>query len=208
MQRRDKILLILLAAQIPLFAALYRFRSNSQMAPVEMTTLTAEQVIGNRANITGMPDAPYTLVEFGDYQCPPCAALAPKVEELVRKNSKILNFRFRHFPLSMHKFAMEAAQISELSRKNGTFHQFHQEAYALKAQFNPQTILDLARKHGIDYANVMEAEKVELLNQVQKDIEQGESIRVDSTPTFILCAPNKKIWKINTLSQIDSLLNP
>ena len=61
------------------------------------------------AHIRGNPDAPVTLEEFGDFQCPPCGKCSEFVEELLKEYNSRLRLVFRNFPLSGHEHAREAA---------------------------------------------------------------------------------------------------
>ncbi len=63
----------------------------------------------------GDPDAPCTLVEYGDYQCPSCGQAYPIVKRVQKHFGKRLSFVFRNFPLTqMHPFAEPAAETAEL----------------------------------------------------------------------------------------------
>ncbi len=78
------------------------------------------------AHIRGNPDAPVTLEEFGDFQCPPCGKFSEFVEELLKEyNSRV----FRNFPLSGHEHAREAALAAEAVGLQGKFWEMHDTLY-------------------------------------------------------------------------------
>jgi len=82
-------------------------------------------IIPATAPILGNPDAPFTLVEFGDYQCGMCAAIRPKVEELLKKLGKEINFVFLHYPIRGHEHAALAAEAAVEAAVQGKFWQLH-----------------------------------------------------------------------------------
>ena len=112
-------------AQVVVFASLYWAHARAKPVPVvekpKLIQVSPTALIGNEAELLGHRRAPYTLVEFGDYQCPPCAHRNEQVKRLLEEFPAELRFRFRHYPLEMHRYAMHCALISEISRARGNF---------------------------------------------------------------------------------------
>src|SRR5437773_752520 len=81
------------------------------------------------AHVRGNPDAPVTLEEFGDFQCPPCGQFAGFVEELLKEYDSRLRVVFRNFPLSGHEHAREAALAAEAAGLQGKFWEMHDTLY-------------------------------------------------------------------------------
>jgi protein-disulfide isomerase len=81
------------------------------------------------AHIRGNPDAPVTLEEFGDFQCPPCGKFSEFVEELLKEYNSRLRLVFRNFPLSGHEHAREAALAAEAAGLQGKFWEMHDTLY-------------------------------------------------------------------------------
>src|SRR5207249_8168664 len=77
----------------------------------------------------GRADAPVTLVEFGDFQCPPCANLSDPINQLERDYRSRLRVVFRHFPLANHQHAREAALASEAAGLQRRFWEMHDTLY-------------------------------------------------------------------------------
>ena len=73
----------------------------------------------------GNPDAPVTLEEFGDFQCPPCASVASFIDELTKEYQPHLRVVFRNFPLAMHKNAGPAALAAEAAVCKGHYWEMH-----------------------------------------------------------------------------------
>jgi protein-disulfide isomerase len=80
-------------------------------------------------HVRGRPDAPVTLVEFGDFQCPPCANLSEPINQLERDYRSRLRVIFRHFPLANHQHAREAALASEAAGLQDRFWEMHDLLY-------------------------------------------------------------------------------
>ena len=81
------------------------------------------------AHVRGNPDAPVTLEEFGDFQCPPCGQFAVFVEELLKEYDSRLRVVFRNFPLPAHEHAREAALAAEAAGFQGKFWEMHDTLY-------------------------------------------------------------------------------
>ena len=82
------------------------------MADDEVVRLTMP--VGKRDHAQGPADAPVTLVEYGDYECPHCGRAYPIVKEVQRRLGSELRFVFRNFPLSeSHPHAEHAAEAAE-----------------------------------------------------------------------------------------------
>jgi protein-disulfide isomerase len=169
--------------------------------PLHITEATA---IGPRANFLGNAASPYTLIEFGDYQCPPCHAAAAKIPELLERYSGRLKFTFRNFPLTgIHSSAMKAALIAECARYDGTFWKVHDALYNIDPSAFDDHSMDLA------VANCYKGRNPQFLRysvraheQVQQDVRTAELMGVDKTPSFVLCTPGGKVLLLSDLSQL------
>jgi protein-disulfide isomerase len=107
---------------------LYRAKRLPALAIPENSTTSA---MGGTemVHVRGRPDAPVTLVEFGDFQCPPCANLSEPINQLERDYGARLRFVFRHLPLANHQHAREAALASEAAGLQGRFWEMHDLLY-------------------------------------------------------------------------------
>src|SRR5207253_3753422 len=76
-------------------------------------------------HILGSHDAPVTLEEFGDFQCPPCGILSGPINQLEQDYRPRLRVIFRHFPLVTHAHALEAAVAAEAAGAQGRFWEMH-----------------------------------------------------------------------------------
>ena len=107
---------------------LYRAKRLPALAIPENSTTSA---MGGTemVHVRGRADAPVTLVEFGDFQCPPCATLADPIDKLEREYRPRLRLVFRHLPFPNHQHAREAALASEAASLQGRFWEMHDLLY-------------------------------------------------------------------------------
>jgi hypothetical protein len=105
-------------------------RTDDLVLRSSVLNVSAAKVIGVHPCYRGEADAPYTLVEFGDYQCPPCREANRELSPILEKCRFKLRFVFRNLPLvSIHKYAMEAAVLAAMARDQGKFWAMHDELY-------------------------------------------------------------------------------
>ena len=84
----------------------------------------------NNSATKGPADAPVTVTLFDDFQCPYCARLLPTIEKVMQAYPTQVRVVFKHFPLSMHKFARQAAIASIAARNQGKFWPLHDQLFA------------------------------------------------------------------------------
>jgi protein-disulfide isomerase len=143
-------------------------------------------------HVRGNPDAPVTLEEFGDFQCPPCGALAGPIKQLEHDYQPRLRVIFHHFPLINHQHAREAAWASEAAGLQGRFWEMHDLLYReqpvwSKAADAPMLFNAYAGILGLDierFKKDIESDKVKA--RVARDQQQATSLGVQNTPTIFL----------------------
>ena len=129
-----------------------------------------------------------TLVEYGDYECPHCAATHPVLKQLLAEMIGQFRFVFRHFPLGvMHPHAARAAEAAEAAGAQGKFWEMHERLFAAQQNLEPAQLLDHARALGLDEAQ-FESDLAQRrhLSRVQEDFRGGIRSGVNGTPTFFL----------------------
>ena len=115
----------------------------------EYASLTPD--VSARDHIEGPENAPITLVEFGDYQCPYCGAAYPVVKRLQKTLGKKLRFVFRNFPLTeAHPYALVAAEAAEAAALQGKFWEMHDLIYENQDELEPRILVAWAEKLGLD----------------------------------------------------------
>src|SRR4030095_4756058 len=144
------------------------------------------------AHVRGNPDAPVTLEEFADFQCPPCSQFAPFAEELLREYDSRLRVVFRNFPLPGHEHAREAALAAEAAGLQGKFWEMHDTLYReqetwSKAPNARELFESYAGTIGLDldkFKNDMDSEQARA--RVDADRQRGESLGIQTTPTLFI----------------------
>src|SRR6188508_427866 len=105
--------------------------------------------VAKRDHAQGPADAPVTLLEYGDYECPYCGRAYPIVKEIQRRLGDRLRFVFRNFPLnSVHPHAGVAAQAAEAAAAQGKFWEMHDLLYEHQHDLADVDLQSLAIKVG------------------------------------------------------------
>ena len=163
----------------------------------QLLTIPEEKILPGKdgaesVHVRGNPDAPVTLEEFGDFQCPPCGNLAVFIDELVKEYGPRLRIVFRNFPLPNHKHAREAALVAEAAGLQGRFWEMHDLLYREQAVWsNADDVRELFDSYagmiGLNldqFKKDMEGEKAKA--RVDSDHRRGDSLGVKSTPTLFI----------------------
>src|ERR1700679_1565775 len=117
----------------------------------ESGTLTP--TVSARDHVQGAADAPLTLVEFGDYQCPYCGAAYPVVKKLQKTLGKKLRFVFRNFPLTQaHPYALAAAETAEAAALLEKFWPMHDMIYEHQEELSVESLIGWAQALGMPEA--------------------------------------------------------
>jgi protein-disulfide isomerase len=153
------------------------------------TTWTSEltpPVSEERDHIRGRLDAPVTLLEYGDFQCPYCGAAHPVVENVRRTEGDNLRFAFRHFPMTtVHPLAERAAEAAEVAGSQGKFWEMHDILYENQKRLGDDDLRGYAEQLDLDVA-VFDRELAEHVHaeRVREDFMSGVRSGVNGTPTF------------------------
>ena len=141
--------------------------------------------------IRGPKDAPITLVEYSDFECPFCSRGYQTVMELMNKYPGKIRFIYKHLPLSFHENAMIASQYYEAVRLQSEKKamEFHDEIFKNQAKLkNGAAFLDtVAKKVGADLAKVKKDFNSEAVNKrIAEDMEEAAEFGMQGTPGFLL----------------------
>lgn len=177
------------------------FYNNSKSKPVDNNSNTpSKSPVGIPPNAPpggtnwtkGSPTAAVTIEEYADFQCPTCAQMHPKVNEIRNVFGDRVRIVFRHFPLSGHPFAYDAALAAEAAGLQGKFWEMqnllfnNQQSWANST--NPrQMFADYAKTLGLNvdqFSNDMIG--LPIKNRVDGDLQRGRAIGVGSTPSFFI----------------------
>jgi protein-disulfide isomerase len=172
----------------------------------------------------GPENAPVTLEEFGDFECPPCGMLYPVLKSIESEYGSRLRVIFREFPLTPpHVHALAAARAAEAAGLQGRFFEMHDLLYenqkAWKDVFDVRPIFeDYAKKIGLDIEKWKTDQESEIVaRRITLDGSRGHSLGVKGTPTVFLnnrevpfeeMAPEGKITPDGLRKAINKVLNP
>ena len=144
--------------------------------------------VSARDHIEGRDDAPVTLVEYGDYQCPYCGEAHQVIKRLQKALAKKLRFVFRNFPLThAHPYAMMAAETAEAAALQGKFWQMHDFIFENQESLAPEALPAWANELGLDMKKFATAIKERsAVKRIDEDRASGIESGVNGTPTFFI----------------------
>jgi protein-disulfide isomerase len=142
----------------------------------------------DRDHIHGPVDAPVTLVEYGDYECPYCGEAYPIVKQIQERLGKQLRFVFRNFPISTaHPHAEYAAEAAEAAAAQDRFWEMHDHLYEHQQRLRIDDLRSYARAIELDL-DLFDKELAEHVHadRVHQDFMSGVRSGVNGTPTFFI----------------------
>ena len=144
--------------------------------------------VSDKDHRQGDPDAPCTLVEYGDYQCPSCGHAYPIVKRVQKHFGKRLLFVFRNFPLSeMHPYAEPAAETAEFAGAHHKFWEMHDLLYENQDRLDDALLFQLAQQLQLNPEKLRQAlASKEFEPRVRTDFRGGVRSGVNGTPTFFI----------------------
>ena len=194
MKRHLPFLIIGVVALLTIGAGILLYYSKRIPLPVASGNWSASEIESDKLiHIRGRADAPITLEEFGDFQCPPCGGLAGPINQIEKDYSPRLRVIFRQFPLpAFHPHAREAAFASEAAALQGRFWEMHDLLYREQSVWSiasdPQALFNAyAGMLGLNidrFEKDMESEQVKA--RVDADQLRGNTLGVTATPTIFI----------------------
>jgi protein-disulfide isomerase len=136
----------------------------------------------------GRDDAPVTIVEFSDYQCPFCSRAEPVVKQVLAKYPDTVRLVYRHFPLdSVHPQARPAAIAAVCADAQGRFWEFHDKVFASQDELSSDKLAGLADELDLDRATFDDCIASEAAAKtVADDLADGQSAGTTGTPAFFV----------------------
>lgn len=135
----------------------------------------------------GPKDAPITIVEFSDFQCPFCGRAASTVDQVLEAYPGKIQLFFRHFPLDFHKQAPKASEAAMCAGEQNKFWEYHDVLFKNQDKLMPEDLTRHAEGLGLDSAKFNEClNSNKYAATVQKDLEAGKKLGVTGTPAFFI----------------------
>jgi protein-disulfide isomerase len=158
--------------------------------------------VTERDHVQGRPDAPVTLLEYGDYECPHCGRAYPIVKEVQQRLGRQLRFVFRNFPLSeIHPHAQHAAEAAEAAAAQRRFWEMHDLLFEHQRALADGDLVAYARRLDLEVEQ-FERELGEHMHRrrVREDFLSGIRSGVNGTPTFFINGVrHDDAWDVETL---------
>ena len=144
--------------------------------------------VSERDHVIGPADAPLTLVEYGDYQCPYCGRAFPIVQALRKRMGARLRFVFRNLPLTqIHEHAEHAAEVAEAAGAQGRFWPMHDLLFQRQFALDDASLLEYAAELKLDVERVTrELADGTHRERVRHDFLTGVKSGANGTPTFFI----------------------
>jgi protein-disulfide isomerase len=141
-----------------------------------------------RDHVRGAPDAPITLVEYEDFECPFCRSAAPVILELLERHDMTLCFVSRHLPLpDVHPFSALAALAVEAAGGQGKFWEMHDLLFGRQDRLQLPDLVRYADELGLDVrAFELDLNSERYTARVAEDVAGAEATGVAGTPTFFI----------------------
>ena len=172
-----------------------------------LTTIDVDFILP--INIAGSPflgkeDAPVTIVEFSDFECPYCSQAVPLLEEVLKKNPDTVKLVFKNMPLSAHRYAELAARAALAAKEQGKFWEFYHELFSAP-KLNPPAIDAIAVKLKLDIPRFKrDIGSPKIQQELIQDLKDAETAGVTGTPAIFV---NGRALRNRSLPAIQELIH-
>ena len=192
-----------------IIALLFAYYFFAKPAPVSKEV--SEITISKTDHVRGAADGKVTLVEFGDFQCPACAAYEPLVRQVAEDNKTVLKVVYKHFPLTqIHQNALISAKAAEAAGVQGKFWEMHDMLYDKQPEWSTglnarDMIMKYAAELKLDtkkFSDDLNSKALE--DKIFAEAKEGTKLGVQGTPTFFL--NGKKLESPSSLEAFDKLI--
>src|SRR3954469_4264656 len=163
-------------------------RARQIAATIDELADLAEDVVPERDHVRGAEDAPVTLVEYGDYECPYCGRAEVVIRELLQAFGDDLRYVWRHLPLAdVHPDAQTAAEAAEAAGAQGRFWDMHDCLLDHQDELSPKDLQRHAETLGLDVERFAEDLRRRVYaERVADDVHTADASGVAGTPSFFV----------------------
>jgi protein-disulfide isomerase len=135
----------------------------------------------------GKDNAPVTIVEFGDFQCPFCLRAESILKQIRTKYGDKIRLVYMDFPLGMHAHAFDAAEAGRCAGEQNKFWQYHDAVFADQAKLSATDLKATAARVGLNSAQFNSCfDHSKYQSEIHKDLNEGMKLGVTGTPTFFI----------------------
>ena len=155
----------------------------SNQRPIDLTV-----PVNTTDHILGPVNAPVTVVEYGDFECPNCKQAAPAVKLLLHRFEGRIRFVYRHFPLEeVHPHALHAAEAAECAGGQGKFWPMHDLLFESQPHLKLPQLRSYAERLDLDLPRYAAEMKDQVyLQRIREHMHSGRESGVRATPTFFV----------------------
>jgi protein-disulfide isomerase len=148
--------------------------------PVQIIDIAGEPVRGDA-------NAPVTVVEFTDFECPACGAMYPVLEQVLPTYGARVRFVVRNFPLLRHAHSRKAAEAADAAHAQGKFFEYTALLFKRQNALDVPSLKKYASEIGLDRARFdAELDSGKYAEEVRHDLDDGQVYGVDVTPTIFI----------------------
>ncbi len=163
--------------------------SDAPAASATQQTVKRYDIAEDDDYVLGPADAPITIIEFSDYQCPFCTKYEVQVAQRLRQEfPDQIRFIYRDFPLySIHPFAAPAAEAANCAGEQGAYWQYHDALFSGKYEFSQAAFAQYAAELSLDagqFKDCLDSRKYQA--EVEADYEYAANLGIRSTPTIFI----------------------
>lgn len=150
----------------------------------DLTALTDDDAI------KGDKNAPVTIIEFSDYECPFCEKFYSETYSQIEKNyikTGKVKFIYRDFPLGFHQNAQKAAEAAECAGEQGKYYEMHNQLFEKGVSGGSAGFKQYAKELGLDPTKFNQClDSGAMVSEVKKDLADGSKLGVSGTPAFFI----------------------
>ena len=185
--KNKSVVLSVLIIGLAIFAAAVWYQTRpapvAQVEPVQPEI--AEALIRSYSPILGPEEAPVTIVEFFDYNCPYCKRVKPEVQALMASDPNI-RLVYREWPI-LGDGSMFAARAALASRKQGKYEEFHWAMMGLQGRAEEASVMKVATDIGLDLDQLRaDMDAPEIDEHIQTSIDLTATLGCSGTPSFVI----------------------
>jgi protein-disulfide isomerase len=164
-----------------------RLRIRMLLGAPDLIVDLADPVDPERDHIRGPLDAPVTVLEYGDFECPYCGQAEPALRELLREHGEVA-YAWRHLPLNdVHPSAQQAAEAAEAAAEQGAFWEMHDVLLEHQDSLGFRDLLGYAARLGLDVERFEEDLRTRTgAGRIAQDVDSADLSAVSGTPTFFI----------------------
>jgi protein-disulfide isomerase len=145
-----------------------------------------------KVNIAGSPvigpeDAPVTVVEFSDFQCPFCGRVVGTMKQVEKEYGDQVKVVFKHLPLAMHQNAPQAHAAAQAAANQGKFWEMHDLIFSNQREMNTDKYIAYAKQLGLDVDQFKkDMSSPEVKKKIDADVAEAQRLGVTGTPGFFI----------------------